>query len=48
MSGTLGIGRIAVGRATLRELPIAVSIVLALFITVGVVAGLATLVERFN
>ena len=47
MSGTLGFGRIAIGRAT-RELPIAVSILVALVITGGIVVGLAALVERYN
>jgi len=48
MSGTLGIGRIAIGRATTRELPIAVSVLLALLITGGIVVGLAALVERYS
>jgi len=48
MSGTLGFGRIAIGRATTRELPIAVSILVALVITGGIVVGLAALVERYN
>jgi hypothetical protein len=48
MSGTLGIGRTAIGRAAVRELPIAASILLALVITGGIVVGLSALVDRFS